>query len=282
MTINYRVIYSHLIKNASEEKEASFLYPHDPNHDDYDPHHGECPKWENLLKIGGNPGGFNDGGMYRDSKTGEDWYVKFPPHDDVAKNEALAAKLYRASKVRYPETWTIETPNGLAVASRIVKGIKIDGDALSSGKVKGVAEGFGADAWLANWDQVGIGDTKYSNMQVRDGHVVRIDPGGALLYRGTGGPKGPYFDEEVSEVDKFRNGNNYYQTSVYQHVSDKEAADSILKVLRVTDDQIEDLVSKYGPGSDSTKKALIDKLKKRQESLSKHYKRLTGKEPSLT
>jgi len=270
------------VRKLNSNKE-SFLYPHLPQHDDKHPHAGSPPKWEDLERIDGNQGGWNVGGLYVEKSTGEKWYVKFPDTDDHVRNEVLAAKLYRACKIHFPETWMIQAGHdGLAVASRWVHGLRRDQKGLPEGKyTEDVGEGMAVDAWLANWDQVGIGDAHpYGNMPIKDGRVVRIDPGGCLNYRGTGGRKGSLFTDHVTELKHYQSGENFKQTSVYGHVSKQQIADSILKVLKVTPSEIENLVKTHGPGTEEEKNRLIEKLKKRQSSLAQQYEEITGKKPS--
>lgn len=272
------------MRYLATSNEKSFLYPHLPQHDDHSPHAGAPPKWEDLERIDGNQGGFNDGGLYVEKSTGEKWYVKFPESDDHAKNEVLAAKLYRACKIKFPETWVIKDPQGdLAVASRWVEGLRRDPKGLPEGKYNEcVGDGIAVDAWLANWDQVGIGDEHpFGNMPVKDGKVVRIDPGGSLLYRGTGGRKGSFFTDHVTELGHYQSGSNRKQTAVYGHVKPDQIAKSILRVLKLSHDHIEKLVNEHGPGNGFQKQDLIQKLKSRQASLAQQYENITGKKPEL-
>ena len=58
------------------------------------------------------------------------------------------------------------------------------------------------DAWLGDWDVVGL---NYDNLLQKGGRAVRIDVGGSLRFRAQGGVKGQAFGKTVDEFDTLRN-----------------------------------------------------------------------------
>lgn len=231
--------------------------------------------WKQVGKqLGSNPGG-----VFEDEE-GERWYCKFPQNKDIVDNEILANLLYSAAKISVPDIEKIQLGGEFGVASRIVDG-KNDVEKLTSGKLKGLYEGFAVDAWLANWDVVG---TNYENLLVRERpvkrmvesqlvrsveyDVVRIDTGGALLYRAQGQPKGRLFKDHVDEIKTFLDkGVNYWTWSVFKDIAPQDIKMSIKRIGKITDDKISSLVNKYGPGDDREKARLIQKLISRKRDL---------------
>jgi hypothetical protein len=185
-------------------------------------------------------------------------------------------------KISVPDVEKIQLGGEFGVASRMVDG-KRDVERLTSGKLKWLYEGFAVDAWLANWDVVGI---NYENLLVRERpvkrmvesqlvrsveyNVVRIDTGGALLYRAQGGspPKGRLFKDYVDEIKTFLDrGVNYWTWSVFKDITPQDIKRSIKRIGKITDDKISSLVNKYGPGNDREKARLAQKLISRKRDL---------------
>lgn len=230
-----------------------------------------------LEQIGGQ-GGSNPGGLFRHKVTGEKWYVKVPGNPDQARNEVLTAQLYRAAGVEAPEyaflTVTGQIGGGqysgaFGIASKIIDGLTNDAAALRAGSVAGVREGFALDAWLANWDVVGL---NFDNLLVRAGRAVRVDTGGGLLYRAQGAPKGPAFGPRVLELDSLRDPNiNPQAAAVFRHVTDADLRAGVARILAIPDADIRRLVDQYGPGDAATRQALADTLIARKRDLAARY-----------
>ncbi len=218
-------------------------------------------EWE----LAGPQRGSNPGGMFKD-KAGQKWYCKFPESYAHARNELLAAKLYEALGVRVPELKMIEDYGDIGLASKVVEGVKQDAKAIQTpGKVPGVYEGFVADAWLANWDSVGLG---YDNMLVTpEGDAIRIDLGGSLLYRAQGLPKGDAFGDKVGEIDSLRDPKNHYPASVFGEIPQEAIVAGVKRLAALPDHEIRGLVETYGPGGRSGRARLADKLVARKADL---------------
>lgn len=210
----------------------------------------------------GPQGGSNPGGRFKD-ENGVEWYCKFPSDPDVAKSEVLAAKLYQALGIAGQDAKLITKDGKLGIASKW-QTIKKASSPAELAKADGVALGFAADAWLANWDVVGMA---YDNLQIgADGKAVRIDAGGSLEYRAQGGKKA--FGSTVGEIDSLRDPKiNPQAAAVFGTLSDADITAGVAKVLKISDAQIYALVNTYGPGDAAHKKALAETLIARKADL---------------
>ena len=223
-----------------------------------------------LVQIGPQRGS-NPGGLYRDTETGQTWYVKTPPTLAHAQNEVLAAKLYQAAGVNVPEL-RLTTLNGQpAVASRIVDDLaKLGPDDLA--KAQGVREGFVADAWLANWDVVGA---TFDNLLVRGGVAYRVDTGGALLFRAQGAAKGASFGDNVTELKTFLDAAKNPNTArVFAGMTQQQLEAGAKGVLAISDDAIRALVKQHGPAGELGD-VLASRLIARKAHLAKEFGQAT-------
>jgi hypothetical protein len=147
----------------------------------------------------------------------------------------------------------------------VVDGVKQDPEAIKSGKVPGTMEGFVADAWLANWDAVGIG---HDNLLVGpDGDAVRIDVGGSLLFRAQGSPKGHAFGDKVGEINTLRDPKNHWPHSVFGKITKDEVKAGVRRLAALPDSEIAGLVEAYGPGGSAGRQRLINRLLARKQDL---------------
>ena len=223
----------------------------------------------------GPQGGYNPGGTYEDL-TGQKWYVKFPAGGEkVVKNELLATKLYALAGIEVPEVKLISQGGKIGLASKIVDGAVANKSALLEGKAKGLLQGFGADAWLANWDTVGNNPAAgkgFDNILFKpDGSAVRIDAGGALLYGGAGGKK-QKFEDDVIELKTMRDaGINPNTAAVFSKMGEGDIAAAVAKVAAIPDSAIENVVNAFGPGDAAEKARLAAKLIARKESMIQQY-----------
>ncbi len=199
-----------------------------------------------LEKIGHQMGS-NPGGLYRNPNTKEEYYVKEPMTSQHAINEKVTADLYREAQVNVPEIYYITLENGsMGIASKMVsardqlahgKQNLVD----SSGKIlpKGLAEGFAADVWLANWDVIGL---SYDNVVVSQDEAYRIDTGGGLIYRAQGSPKGAAFNNVASEWDSLRTMEENTSSSIFRYLTDEQLYYSAMKIVAISDDRIRQIV----------------------------------------
>jgi hypothetical protein len=222
-------------------------------------------------KLGSNPGG-----IYKDPKTGKQYYVKIQDKDR-GNNEALGSALYREAgldilKVDHgtlngePVTYT-EWREGLTPISKSIGSIDPDSP---------VMDGFAVDAWLANWDVVGTG---YDNLSFdKDGNPVRLDSGGSLLYRARGARKGEAFGDKVGELDTFRDTSNT-TGELYKDISPSALQRSVKKLEAITPERIDELVDEYisNPADNAE---LKEKLKARRQFILGKYDYLAPKKES--
>lgn len=217
--------------------------------------------------------GSNPGGLY-ESSDGTRYYVKTPKNEDRARNEILAAKLYELADVDMPDLTPATRDGKFSVASKIIPGLSEDAHALRSGKVPGVIEGIAADAWLSNWDVIGL---DYDNLLVdKEGRGRRVDTGGALRYRAMGAPKGNAFGDEVSEF-KFFFDPHSRSGSVFKHATPEQIGESIDRVLDIPEDKIEELVEEWGPTTGGDSEDLLKTLLARRKWLADNKKDLMSK-----
>lgn len=221
--------------------------------------------------------GSNLGGLYTD-KSGQKWYVKVPKSEAHARNELLAAKLYEAAGVAVPTLKLVKSNGQVAIASQWVDGMQKVGAGIKS--ASGALEGFAVDAWLANYDSVGTG---YDNLlKDAQGKAVRIDVGGALLFRAQGAPKTD-FGNQVTELQSMLDpAKNSYTAAVFGGISDDQIKAGVAQVAAITPDQIKQMVQQYGPGTAAEKAALADKLIARREDLLKKHPVAAAVKPAAT
>jgi 8-oxo-dGTP pyrophosphatase MutT (NUDIX family) len=209
---------------------------------------------DDWTKVG-KAAGSNPGGFFEDP-AGQEWYVKVPKSTNIAKNEILASKLYEAAGVRVPELKPVTVGGKTAIASKIIPGLEKFTD--GSEHVDGVMDGFAVDAWLANWDVVGL---LHDNLLADEhGRAVRVDVGGSLIYRAQGEPKGKAFGTEVGELESLTNGKNAQAASVFGHITHDELLAGVARVASVTDAKIRALCEEHGPGTAAQRQSLADTL----------------------
>jgi hypothetical protein len=95
-----------------------------------------------------------------------------------------------------------------------------------------------------------------------------LDPGGSLIYRAQGGPKGKAFGDEVGEWHSLRDaGVNPQNYKLFGEMSDKRLKRSAENVTRIPDKEIRRLVKLHGPGTETEKEALADRLIARKQDI---------------
>lgn len=213
----------------------------------------------------GGQGGSNPGGKFKDPDSVE-WYCKFPPDEEHAKAEVLAAKLYTALGLNAQDAKLITKDGKIGIASRWQEVKKASPGELTD--TKGALAGFAADAWLANWDVVGMG---FDNLQVDEkGNAMRVDAGGSIMYRAQGGKKA--FGDTVTELDSLRDPKlNPQSAAVFGKMTKADITASVAKVAQISDAKIRMIVTANGPGTKAERKALADTLIARKNDLLAKY-----------
>lgn len=225
---------------------------------------GKPPVKTTKWKVtGGNQGGSNEGLKMKD-ETGQEWYVKIPKNPEHAQAELLAAKLYAAGGFSAPDSMIVEHNGKVAIASKWVDLKKATPAQMK--KAKGMLDGFAMDAWLGNWDVVGLNHD--NAMLLPDGTIHRVDPGGSLMFRAMGEKKtADQWGAVVHELETFVNGTNDKTKSIFGKMKKADIEASVVKVLKISDAQISSMVHKFGPGDAAAKKELIKTLIARKEYL---------------
>jgi predicted DNA-binding WGR domain protein len=219
------------------------------------------PAMDGWTKTGGQ-GGSNPGGKFKDP-TGQEWYVKWPNDPDAIASEVLAAKLYALAGLASQDCMVVTKDGKPAIATKWVN-IKKAASPGMLADVVGVRSGFAVDAWLGNWDVVGMG---LDNLQIGpDGKAHRVDAGGSLEYRAQGAKKP--FGPKVDEIDTLRDAKlNPHAAAVFGQMKEADLVASVAKVLSIDDSAIRALVFDHGPGTEAQKKALADTLIARKADL---------------
>lgn len=220
-----------------------------------------------LVQIGPQKGS-NPGGLYQDPDTGVKWYIKRPSNPEQARNEVLAGQLYRLAGIDTPELRLTRHQGQTAIASRIVDGLE-SGTPAQLAAAGGAAEGFVMDAWLANWDVVGMG---FDNLLLKGGRAWRVDTGGALRFRAQGGLKGAAFGDDVLELDSLRNaGTNPQAAAVFRGLTPAQLEDGARRVLAIPEDRIRQVVESFGPLDRGERDKLLATLLARREDLARRF-----------
>lgn len=223
------------------------------------------PSVDGWAQTGGQ-GGSNPGGKFKDP-NGDEWYVKWPGDAEAVKSEILAAKLYALAGLASQDCMLVTKGGKTAIATKWVNLSKAN-SAAALAKVDGVQSGFAVDAWLGNWDVIGM---SLDNLQVGpDGKAHRVDAGGSLEYRAQGEKKP--FGPKVDEIDTLRDAKkNPHAAAVFGKMTEADITASVAKVASIDDAAIRALVHDHGPGNEAQKKALADTLIARKNDLLARY-----------
>lgn len=219
------------------------------------------PDISNFNKVGPQMGS-NDGGVYQDPESGQNWYVKKSPTDDHAKNENLANELYRQMGVPTLDTQLIKHNGQLGVASPMTDITPMD--IKNPQDIQDIRQNFAPHALLSNWDAIGLG---YDNQGRVNGQMTTIDSGGSLNYRAQGTPKGDAFGPVATEWNSLRDPKKLQSYSVFGGMSDQELKNSALKVANLPDQTIRETVMQHGPGNYQDKLDMADKLVARKQDI---------------
>lgn len=222
---------------------------------------GGLPSMDAWVQTGGQ-GGSNPGGKFKDP-SGQEWYCKFPTDADAAKSEVLAAKLYALAGLSGQDAILVTKGGKIGIASKWTD-IKKASSAAALAQVDGVHSGFAVDAWLGNWDVIGL---SLDNTQIGpDGKAHRVDAGGSLEYRAQGEKKP--FGDKVDEIDTLRDPKkNPQSAAVFGKLTAADITASVAKVATISDAQIRAMVFEQGPGDEAAKKKLADTLIARKNDL---------------
>jgi hypothetical protein len=194
-------------------------------------------------------------------QVGDQFYVKTMNLPERARNEALANEIYELLGVPVPDVAVGE--DGVTISSKIVPNT-VPFDKSNPAHVKAAQEAFIADAFLANWDVVGL---TFDNIRFdQEGRPWRIDAGGALLYRAQGSPKGANFGTNVGEIQSLRNsGLNPNAAKVFGGLSKNEMVEQAKLLQAITPSDLHALAVAHdlpdlGPVLVARRKSVLDQL----------------------
>lgn len=219
---------------------------------------------DSWTKLSGAKGS-NPGGLYEDH-NGDKWYIKTPKSADHVMNELLAVQLYKFLGINTPEVKTVEMDGKLSIASKWIGGLSNEGEAIKD--APGAVENYVIDAWLGNYDAVGTG---YDNLlRGPDGNAVRIDAGGALIFRAQGAPKKDFGD--TVDLDSLLNPSiNSYTASIFGGITQAQKEHGAALILGLEDADIKKVVEYLGPGDKKAKTELARKLIARKADIAKQF-----------
>lgn len=153
-------------------------------------------KWD-LTKVSGQLGS-NEGGWY-EKPNGERFYVKFYENPSQGQAEFVANAIYAKLGIKAVRSEIIQLDGREAIASPAVPEA-MPASREAQGGSEDVQKGFVADAFLANWDVVGL---VYDNIVQGEDGFYRIDNGGSLIFRAQGGDKA-YSPDSIPELQSMR------------------------------------------------------------------------------
>ncbi|GLX85078.1 hypothetical protein tloyanaT_13300 [Thalassotalea loyana] len=231
----------------------------------------------NMVKYATKKKGSNDGAFYQDTETGKRYYIKTLASEDIARNETLASRLYELAGTEAPRYYYFSENGKFHVASEIIEGLEESRHKLVNNLADNVHENMVVDAWLANWDVIGL---DYDNLILLNNRAIRMDPGGALRYRAQGGLKGDRFGNDVTELETFLDSSlNPQAASVFSNATREQLIIGARKVLRITDEQIDDMVDRFGSRDPNIANELKAKLKARRDYIAKAFPEALPQKP---
>ncbi|KPZ27403.1 NUDIX hydrolase [Pseudomonas coronafaciens] len=226
----------------------------------------ETDKWEQLSRAKGS----NPGGLFR-APNGIKWYVKTgrltnnytDNYMDRFRNELLASRLYIAAGIDVPEIRLALRDGKTALISRVLEGNHKGVVAMArSGQLM---KGFAVDAWLANWDVAGL---DLDNILFTQDHTpVRIDLGGAMIFRAGGERKGSQFSATPMELVTMLSRKDNTSSRVFQYIERDQIRAGITAIEQIADVHIRELCLNHGPGNSLERAALGEMLIRRKKWL---------------
>lgn len=215
------------------------------------------PRYTNL-NYNSNLSGSTGAKLYK-NKSDKKWVVK-KSYGNFAqvKSEYLANMIYKVLGVPVPRQY-LDIENKALILEYIDGTLLKDVDEKDLEKVKKqLQQHFIVDALLANWDIIGL---KHDNIIVpADGSPpIRIDNGGALLFKAQGEPKN--MNEDVVELYTMRNKTIAPEaSSIFGDITENEINNQIKEIIKPNYKKILNIIPKNN-------KKLINIMKKRLDNL---------------
>ena len=216
--------------------------------------------------------GSNEGGWY-EQPNGERFYVKFYKNPDQGRTEFIANAIYAKLGIKAPRSEIIWLDGREAVASSAVPRAA-PASRRAQIRSKDVQRGFVADAFLANWDVVGLA---YDNIiRGKDG-FYRIDNGGSLIFRARGRNKA-YSPDSIPELQTMR-APGRPAGEIFAGITEDEISRQACELVdRLSPEDIKSIVDASGLEGGNRDKVLTGLLGRR-EFLARTYPRQTNEPP---
>lgn len=183
---------------------------------------------ETLRKVGSQLGS-NEGGWYEHPSSNERFYLKFYENPDQAKVEFIANSIYAKLGIKTVKSELVEADGREAISSPEITGSQptYREDQKASHDVRG---GFVADAYLANWDVVGL---NYDNIMQGEDGMYRVDNGGSLIFRAQGGSK-QFSPHDIPELHTMLNP-DFTAGQVFEGITKQEMAEQARTLVEKLD-----------------------------------------------
>ncbi len=218
----------------------------------------ERAKWDHMVPLEGGLHGTNEGGWYQDPETGDRYYVKFYRNPDQGRVEFVANAVYEKLSIKAVRSEIVEIEGREAVASKQVPGAHSSSPESQRGSQE-VRDGFVADAYLANWDVIGL---EYDNIVESDDGFYRIDNGGAMTFRARGGSK-EFVQDDIPELHSMLEHGTAKQ--IFGGITESEIRVQAQALLnRLSPDDIEEIVTRSGLEGEQREKVLKGLLGRRE------------------
>lgn len=221
---------------------------------------------EGVLRKISEQLGSNEGGWYEDQETGKRYYIKFYKNPEQARIEFVANAIYEKLGINVVRSQLIEMGGKLAIASEAIPGA--ESAALESQKgSEDVRRGFIADAYLANWDVVGL---VFDNIiKDKNGRMYRIDNGGSLTFRAQGQTK-DFPPDRIDELESMLKP-DYPAGQVFAGLSKEEMRRQAQELVSKLKEEDIDTILKESGLAGPLRKKIRDGLLGRREFLIKHF-----------
>lgn len=236
---------------------------------------------------GGRPlGGTNGAKLYSHlgDAGGQQYCIKFYNSEREARNEVLTAELYALAGVNVAKVYLVRGKDNnnkkYGVASKYSESFKTAQSERLSDELKHEAcRAFAIDAWLNNWDVVGLEQDNIGTCEKGDKDaVMRLDYKGGLDCRAmdTRSKTETYgveaFDPVVRSLTSLLDKKvNAVAAKFFSTASEEDIKFGIEKLAQVSEKAIHECVMQYGYGTEEDKLQLSETLLARRKYLMMRY-----------
>jgi len=225
----------------------------------------------------GSMGGSQGGGVFKDPKTGQEYYIKPAKTQTHAENESLMSRLYERIGIPVAKVKVGTYKGRPKIVSIMIPGaekVNHESEMKKPAWKKAVQDTFVANAWLANWDAVSNGG---NTIRGGDGNAYVVDVGGAGLFRARGEAKGSAFGPIVGEMESLRDPKQdgaQRGVAYWGDIPPAEIARQVKVIGAISDSEIKQMVDALISDKGEAKK-LSDTLIARRDYLVQNWS--TGK-----